>query len=387
MKYVILLFFGFWSFNAGSAEPAQVSPQQPSPKGLMDEFLGEITALKDLMMSEEKFTDKKNELEISRHLKRMSEVSKKVAHNPAIDAPVFRPSAQVLQDHIGETERVFRSGNKSYARWMLNSTLSICMSCHTQVTTGSRELWSTALVDNYKSEFDQAEFLFTIRNFSKAHDLYKKTIVGYPKNKLPADKLETALEREVSYFARINRDATGGINTLTGYQKVKSLPPYLRADLKSWINQFKKWKAEDIFELKDPTEDQVKIFIQKHLEKPSHDQNADNPNVVNDLYASGILYEFLSRHPKTNLTPDILYWLAVCDRGVNNNFFFSLANMYLKDCITQYPKTQAARKCYKEYEESTIASYSGSGGTHLPDDAKEELSHLKSMIDDKKSGD
>jgi hypothetical protein len=159
------------------------------------------------------------------------------------------------------------------------------------------------------------------------------------------------------------------------------MPPYLKADLKAWIKQFKQWEKEDIFELKDPTEDQVKIFIQKHLEKPSHNQNAENPNVVNYLYASGILFEFFSRHPKSALTPDILYWLAVCDRGVNNNFFFSLADIYLKDCITQFPKAPVAQKCYKEYEENTIASYSGSSGTKIPDDAKQELLKLKSLIE------
>jgi hypothetical protein len=381
MKYFILSFLCVWGLNATANDPKQLPSN--SPKDLMHELLGQITALKDLMVSEAKFLDSKNEIEIAGHLKKMSEIGKKVVHSPTLNAPVFRPSAQVLQEHISETERVFRLGNKSYARWMLNSTLSICMSCHTQVTTDSRQLWSSSLVDNYTSDFDQAEFLFTIRNFTKAHELYKKAIMNYPKNKLPVDKLELALEREVAFFARIKRDASGGMKALGEYQAKKFIPPYLKEDLKVWTRQFKQWKQEDIFELKDPTEDQVKIFIQKHLEKKSHSQSAENPNVVNYLYTSGILYEFLSRHPKTNLTPDILYWLAVCDRGVNNNFFFSLADIYLKDCIIQYPKTSAAQKCYTEYEENTIASYSGSSGTQVPNDAKEELAKLKSLIENK----
>src|SRR4051812_13463098 len=116
MKFFLLLFLCAWSVSASS------NNLKESPKELMDKFLEQITSLKDFMISDEKFSNPKNELEIVSHLKKMAEISKKVEHSPAMGTPVFSPSAQVLREHIAETERVFRSGNKNYARWMLQST-------------------------------------------------------------------------------------------------------------------------------------------------------------------------------------------------------------------------------------------------------------------------
>ena len=109
--------------------------------------------------------------------------------------------------------------------------------------------------------------------------------------------------------------------------------------------------------------------------------NTDSPKLVAFLKTSSVLYEYLQTHPKSAIVPDILYWLSICDRAVNNDFFFSLADLYLRECILSYPTNPVAKKCFKEYETETNAAYTGSGGTHIPAEVKLELSRLKELVD------
>ena len=108
--------------------------------------------------------------------------------------------------------------------------------------------------------------------------------------------------------------------------------------------------------------------------------DAIDPSLVNYLRVSGILNEYLLTHPNTKVEPEILYWLAICDRSISNNFFFSLADMYLKECITRYPSAPIAKKCFTEYETQTTLGYTGSSGIHVPPEVKAELKRLKDLV-------
>jgi hypothetical protein len=353
-------------------------------RALMDLFFAEILALEKYFVSESKFIDPKNAPEITAHLKRFSELAKDAVHDPQLAQENFRFSRQVLQDHIAETERVYRLGNKYYARWMMNSTLSVCMSCHTQLPTASRRFEQLGAATVFPSQFEKAEFLFATRAFDKGSEIYNNIIIGYPANKVPIDQVDKAMERQLAYFTRIKRSPTEGIAVLEKYQKAKNLPPYLQKNIAAWIEQFKTWKKEgDGIDPKTASDEQVLSFAKKNLksELTPTMMKAANPLLVTYLRISGILYEYLQTHPNSKAKPQVLYWLAICDRALNNNFFYSLADMYLRECIVQYPADTIAKKCYKEYEAETILGYSGSSGTHLPPDVRSDLDNLKKLVE------
>src|ERR1039457_1074491 len=100
------------------------SPEAVPSKQLMGKMLSHMVALEPFSVSDEKFTNKKNFEEIDLHLKKITWLAKQAAHDPQLQVPGYRISQEVLQGHVAETEKVFRAGNKQYARWMFNSTLS-----------------------------------------------------------------------------------------------------------------------------------------------------------------------------------------------------------------------------------------------------------------------
>jgi len=137
MKYAFILGL---VIVLGSFARSENDSKGYETKVLMGKFLTHMEALKPFFISEEKYMDSNNSQEIEQHLKDLSEIAKKANHNAQLKQESYRISAKVLSDHVSETERIFRTGNKSYSRWMLGSTMSVCMSCHIQVTAASREL-------------------------------------------------------------------------------------------------------------------------------------------------------------------------------------------------------------------------------------------------------
>ncbi len=378
-----LMFSFFFNPCFAQAPSNQAKSKPPETRELMEQFLTQLIALKSYFVSEEKFVDPQNSAEISLLLKKFAEVAKKSKHDPVLNQDSFKFSRHVLEDHITDTERVFRLGSKSYARWKLKSTVSVCMSCHSQVPTANRSFGEFGNSKMFSSEFDQAEFLFATRAFDKAYDLYDKVIEGFPKNSYKADQVKAALERQVAFHSRLQRDPTKALAALKKHQKNKNLPKPLIKNIAAWISQFETWDKQPVFDPKTATDQEVVKFAKRTIEAKgaSKMMDASDPNLVNLLRASGILFEYLQSHPRSSAGPEILYWLSVCDRSINNTFFYSLADLYLRECILKHPGHPIAKKCYNDYEEETTLGYTGSSGTNLPAEVRSDLNQLKKLVE------
>lgn len=377
-----LALISLFSIPTWGVEPVKKSKPLET-KELMEQFLLQLVSLKKYFVSEDKFVDPKNSIEISSHLKEFADLAKQTKHDPRLNQENFKFSRHVLQDHITDTERVFRLGNKSYARWKLASTVSVCMSCHSQMPAANRSFGEFGNFKIFSSEFDQAEFLFATRAFDKSFELYDKIIDGYPKNKFQPEQVETSLERQLAYFSRIKRDPKEALVRMKAHQKNKELPEYLRRNVAAWISQFENWDKQAVFDLKTATDQQVIDFAKSNIEAKwnSKMMGASNPKLVTFLRVSGVLFEYLQTHPQSKAVPEVLYWLSICDRSINNTVFYSLADLYLRECIVNYPAQPIAKKCYKEFEEETILGYTGSSGTHLPAEVRADLDRLKKLVD------
>lgn len=377
----LTLIFSYASqgFAEAAATPAPASSTVQT-KVIMSQFLDQLNAVKKYMTSETRFSDPKNMLEISEHLKQFGQIADASMHDPLLQMDNFKMSRDVLVKHIHETEKVFKEGNKSYARWMLNSTIYMCMSCHTQMPSEDKRLLLTKDGKNYFTQFEQAEFLFASRNFTEASRIYDQVIRGSLKD--DAADVERALRRQVAYFARIKRAPKEAISLFNEYLKIKNMPEFLTRDISNWISQFEQWNKEKMINPEQATDKEIQRFVSEHLELDKKSKvNSVNAGLVNYLHISGVLYEYLQTHPKTKIKAQVLYWLALCDRSVERNFFFSLADLYLRECIVNHAADPIAKKCYVEYEKETTLGYSGSRGVDVPDSVRRDLKALKALVD------
>jgi tetratricopeptide (TPR) repeat protein len=353
----------------------------------MFEISKEIDKLTPFLLNGDKFTDSKNEKIINEHLNNLVNLFKTIQKHPKISTTGFSISRDQIETQLKETLDAFNSKHQSFARHKLNSTLGLCISCHTQLPTGEKlKIFGGIDIEkNIQHVFEKAEFYFITRDFPKAIQNYDLFISQYKKND---DRLllESALNHKLTYFTRIMRTKTEeAIASFNENLKNKEIPETTRLQITNWIKELKATTALDNTG-KPITEKQMKQFLKKVTRN-----NEEGPRVsmfanheAQDLKISGILYEYLNSNPESSLVPEILYNLATIDKRLNFNIFYSLGDLYLKECIEKYPTSRFAKLCYQEYEEEKILSYTGSAGTFLPEDVKKELDELKNKLKIKK---
>lgn len=348
----------------------------------MDLMLKELFTLKPYIVSEVEYRDPKNFQKISDSLKNMVALSEKISHEGMIRKTGFGPSSQALNQQLKEAELVYRVGNKDYSLWMLRSTLSVCMSCHTQLPASSTRFESISKDHFLTKPFDEAEFLFIVRNFDKALPLYDEVIQTYPKAGVTQENLEKALARKTYYFIRVKRDLDGFEKSLTTNESNKNLPEMLKKEIRSLKKAAAKAKKEGYPEFSDTQQPELKKYVESQLKEELKGQFELSPERdITYLRLSSILYKYLEQNPNTALKPDILYWLSFCERRYEQKAFYSLPELYLKQCIQEFPQAKIAKSCLKEYRELVNIAYTGSSGTHIPEDIDKELQSLKKLVE------
>jgi hypothetical protein len=93
-----------------------------------------------------------------------------------------------------------------------------------------------------------------------------------------------------------------------------------------------------------------------------------------------ILYNYLVYHPTSTLVPELLYWLGVIENKERNIDLYTLGEMYFEQCIIKYPKSLVAPRCYGAYKEAIYEGFTGSSGTHIPQEYINRLKKYKKLV-------
>jgi len=351
-------------------------------KPFMSQMYNEIFNLKPFIVSEEAFKDPKNSEKISQSLKRMVETSKKINHEMKIQKTGFQISGKVLTQQLSETESIFLSGNKEYSLWMLKSTLGVCMNCHTQLPSASTHLKTLNSGHILSNPFQEAEFLFIIRNFDEAMKLYQEAMAGFPKNQVSPDNLQKIVYRQLFYYIRVHRDFNELVKVLTLDLKNKKMPKNVLAKLETLKTAAVSMKDEAYPSFTDAQEANLRKYVESNL-KEELAGNFDFDNAKRELVylkVSSVLFEYLEQYPGTRLKPDILYWLSFCESRYSRQFLYSMPELYLKQCVQEFPKNPVAKKCLKEYQDLVTMAYTGTRGTHIPEEVANEIKSMQELV-------
>jgi len=351
-------------------------------KDVMDQLMEQVFVLKPLIASESSFSNPANADQISGALATMVALSRQVNHDKRINSTGFQVPGELLTQQLEEVESVFHKGNKDYALASLRSTLGVCMSCHTQLPAVSTQFTSMNEARVLDDPFAEAEFLFLIRNFDTAMHLYGELIRGYPSNRVAQGDLEIAVYRQIYYYVRVARDLAGLSLALRSDSENQQLPEWLQQQIDGFITAVNATPARDYPHFTEAQEKDLRQYAEMQLDKVlGGDFSLDSPeNVIAALQFSSVLYEYLSANPTSPLKPDIFYWLSFSERRYFYPSALSLPDLYLKQCVLDYPKNPVAKKCYADYREMVTLSFTGSSGTHLPDDVAQELEMMRELV-------
>ncbi|HEY8272644.1 MAG TPA: hypothetical protein VIG33_17250, partial [Pseudobdellovibrionaceae bacterium] len=188
-------------------------------------------------------------------------------------------------------------------------------------------------------------------DFDNALALYDSITQKYDGSPKDFD-FDQIYKRKIAYFARIQRNPKAAIANLKADAANSKLPKNVKKNLKDWIHYFESWSEEGA---KDPAKLSNENFLA--YAKAETDKNTSgrkisiaDPAIVNLLRVSGLLYERVFKTPNVTSTPEMLYLLAKCERDLSPIQKYSLADIYLRECVLEFPKSSIAKKCFKDYE-------------------------------------
>lgn len=346
-------------------------------KAFMHTFVVEFAKMSPYLANDAAFTSEKGKATVSESINTL--VNK--AGNPPPElkqSPGFRITYGLLTDHLQKTQQALSNGELQYARMRVNGIGNLCAACHMQAPKISHFSAFEFVVERGKqASLENAEFLFVIRRYDEALALYDKLAREFPKNGLSSDQLGEVYRRKLGIFARVYRDPVKAIANLNMDLKNSNLPPPIRQSVDSWILALSQWKSEKV----DPSRLETPAllsFVNKSLPTDvTRKIGPGHPQLLDILRLSGLLYERLYKEPSSDSAQELLYTLARCERSLSPLYWYSVSEIYLKECIVQYRKKPFSKKCYDAYSEGMLERYSGKP---IPEGVQQSIDALKDYL-------
>ena len=371
-KLILVLVTITFSFNTfGAKSNPKLNRDMKGIAGTFKTLLPYLTSLED-------YRDKKNEKEIKSALEDLVEQFDGIEKHLGQKKLNFKVSKRVIREHLEETIDNFDK-HRSYSYKMAKSVPGLCIHCHAH--DGKKPLFGSQYTRaDFKNDFEFAEFNHMTRNYAEAIKYYDRFIEKNKKN--PNFNASEALKRQLSLYVMSLNKPNKALDYLNQMKKTKGLDFFSQNDVKEWISGLQKISEKKKSLHIELSKEDLEGSIQNALNMISETETliTDEKDRVFYLVFERKLNDYLNDSDSDYDTPVILYWLAFVERKLNYNLFYSFADVLLRECMISYTKHPYAKKCYQEYKNQMVFSFTGSSGEHIPDDVRKELIELKQMI-------
>lgn len=287
----------------------------------------------------------------------------------------YQISYEFVSEYLKVVKSVLMSDQIDYARSHLYALGEICTSCHTQDST-LRTLFSGTTREHFDDDYAYAEFNYMTRNYRDAVKYYE-IFLASPARKTELEIIQP-LQRIITIYTQVNNQPAEGIGHLRKFQNLKDHTSETKAQLESWIRGLEELNMISSQGNRPVRFDQLSHYVTEYLAQ-SEDKITETPSNVEQevqrVWLRGQLYHYLNRNPDANEIPMLLYWLSVADRSIAYNFYFSMTDLYLKQCVLKYPKHPFAPRCFREYREYVNYIYTRNGEP-IPEGIQNELREL-----------
>jgi hypothetical protein len=226
-----------------------------------------------------------------------------------------------------------------------------------------------------------------VRNYNMA----EQTLLGgiaqkVDQNNTPGNKREmpdmkdweAGLDGLLTIYLKVKKSPEMAFEKLNPYLS-QNIPASIKTQWEESVNRAKYWTNKK-HKLIDPKNDQDIKKVLTQIEGIAKELNFADRNVVDLLYFSGVLSNYLYKNGKSSEAAGILYWLGLSHKYLARNDLLNLGDLYFKECIINFSKNAFAKKCLAEYEDSITFGFTGSAGTSIPEEILKELRELKEKI-------
>ena len=333
-----------------------------------------LTSLLNRASSPERFSRKSESMLVQSELQRLDKLFRENEVHFKNKQP--KPELVALQGLVKEALETHQRGRLELARQMVRGLPSLCLSCHSQDQFHAW-VYRTKELDEV-STLEKAEFALATRRPEEARLL----LISYfaDKNLVSDEDAIKAIRLEMQIglwqdrsIGEIERDVLKHsdrfskrqivMRNVVGWGKGLALASKL---LKTPVKSVLQWPSimkaafgdsEPRLGLMAPPDDEALFMCFRHE-----------------------LHRLLRSNPADGDRAWLYYWLSWTERGIGQDFLYSLGDGYLRICMDQWPKSPAAKKCYDEFKSYTEFAYSGSAGTAIPADVQAELEAYRRKV-------
>lgn len=287
----------------------------------------------------------------------------------------YQITYEFARDYLKTLRILFQQGDVESGRRHLFALGEICSSCHTQ-DKALRSVFRDVPRQRFESDLAYAEFSYMTREYEQAIKYYRR-FLDSGKAMSEWDLIQP-LQRLVLIYLQVLDQPKQLQSVLLRYRKLKQHTGQTKKELLNWLEGL-----EHLAQLKPETVvgfNGIMLKVAAILgpaEAPQY--NSSGTEEITRLWLRGRIYAYLNAFPQRKEIPVLLYWLSVADRSVAVNFYFSLSNMYLKQCVIKYPAHPYAQRCYREYEYMVENTYTVQG-EKIPPGLRQELLEMKESL-------
>ncbi len=337
----------------------------------------DMQSLLPYVFNKKKFTDNKNKAVISSGLKNIIEDLKDTKTHFEKMPITYQLGQEVILEHMQDTEKMYNGGNQEFAALMLKAGANLCMHCHMQ-DANKRKLFHGLKRNAFENDYDYAEYNYMTRNYEEALKYYNQFISQTSDQK----ELNTALRRKLNIYSVVKKSPAQGVFSFEKDLENKNISKLNKEHIHQWIKGLNNWRKEDVLKNKLDSWSDVKALAAKFL-YPLKDRSpfyVEGVDTVTYIRLRSMIDDYFFKNPSPEHVPELLYWLSLSEKALNYSIFYSMSNTYLKTCIKKFHKYPESKNCYDEYVENITFSYTGSGGTSIPEDIQMELKEFEKLI-------
>jgi len=363
-----------FSISGLAQKKAEIKPIQP----IMQEFYNLTTQLNPYLVNEDRFVNPKNEEELKKLLLEFKNKTIELKKNKLSQNDDMKYRVLQLTETVTDAESSFREGFKNYSYWALKASLNNCYSCHTDKSLPSTSL--VALAEQKTTDFQNAEFLFLVRNYKESIPLFEKLIKEFPKNKITEKQLDESLKKIVFYLVRTEENDEKTLKTFDMILKNRKLPEENRRQFLAWEKYVKSKKQSTSLDYKSITDEvSLKQWV-AHRDNLASSYGPASRRYFIDLETNHILFKLIESNPSKDLKPWLLLYSADMQKYYRASMFDMTSELYLTECIESYPQSAAAQRCLDLFKEIKVESFTGSSGTHIPKSTYDQIKKFEQLI-------
>jgi hypothetical protein len=364
MKIIFALVFSF---------SAYASDQIPDTD--MHAVAREVMILQNFIFSSADFNSAANDSTINGSFEVLNRHLKHLGEKVFSEEPALRLNIALISSHISDADRSFKEGNKAYSRYMLQSSLQMCVACHTRTASPDFVLPEAELKN--ADPLQRGDFFFATRQFDKGRAAYE-SILSKSEKTFSLDQMRNATLSLAIYYARVKDDPKGGWEFFQKLAKDKKLTSNLRTEVKAWSDDFESWAKERSSRELTMTESEL-LKRARILLKGDREGRSGSFN-IRRLRASALLHRVLETPgEKTPSKGQALLYLGQIYHRMQYQLFFRFGEMYLKACITDYKKEKIAQECYESLKQAVTKRVGAGSNKSTPGADEVELMRLKRL--------